>query len=206
MEVIYERCAGLDVHKKTVVACRVDSKGNGRKEQETRTFGTTTAELLGLVDWLIEWGCTHVAMESTGEYWKPVYNLLEGEVEILLVNAAAHQSGAGPQDGRGRCGVDSGPAAAWAAASELRSAASAAGVAGPDTTAEQLGAGASAVLNRLQKVLEGANIKLASVTKAGGVSAREMVKAIVEGESDAAVLAEMARGRLRTKRGSWSRR
>ncbi len=88
MEVIYERCAGLDVHKKTVVACRVVSKGSGRKEQETRTFGTVTAELLEMVDWLTEWECTHVAMESTGEYWKPVYNLLEGQVEILLVNAA----------------------------------------------------------------------------------------------------------------------
>lgn len=201
MEVIYERCAGLDVHKKTVVACRVVSKGNGRKEQETRTFGTTTAELLELVDWLGEWGSTHVAMESTGEYWKPVYNLLEGEVEILLVNAAHIKAVPGRKTDVGD--------AEWIA-DLLRHGLLRASFVPPrpqrelrDLTRQRsnLVRERSAVLNRLQKVLEGANIKLASVTKAGGVSAREMVKAIVGGESDAAVLADMARGRLRSKRG-----
>ena len=86
MEVLYARCAGLDVHKKTVVACRLFTLESGRKQQEVRTFGTTTGELLRLLDWLREGGCTHVAMESTGEYWKPVYNLLEGQAELLLVN------------------------------------------------------------------------------------------------------------------------
>jgi transposase len=69
MEVLYERCAGLDVHKKTITACRVYTRGNGRKEQETTAFGASTAELLRLLAWLQEWGCTHVAMESTGVYW-----------------------------------------------------------------------------------------------------------------------------------------
>jgi transposase len=95
MEVIYERCAGLDVHKKVVVACRIYTKANGQKEQEKRTFGATTAELLQLLDWLQEWECTHVALESTGEYWKPVYNILEGHMEVLLVNLAASGNSSG---------------------------------------------------------------------------------------------------------------
>ena len=69
MEVIHERCAGLDVHKKTVVVCQMHTRPHGRKKQETRTFGTTTVELLAMLDWLTEWCCTHVAMGSTGEYW-----------------------------------------------------------------------------------------------------------------------------------------
>ena len=83
MEVVYERCCGLDVHKKTVVACAVGGSG-----KETRTFGTMTRDLLALGDWLVEGGVSHVAMESTGVYWKPVYNLLEGlGMTVLVVNA-----------------------------------------------------------------------------------------------------------------------
>jgi transposase len=82
MQIMYERCAGLDVHKKTVVACVVTPAG-----PETRTFGTMTADLLALADWLLVCGCTHVAIESTGDYWKPVFNILEGICEVLLVNA-----------------------------------------------------------------------------------------------------------------------
>ena len=85
MRIIYERVAGLDVHKKTV-ACRMRVTTEQRVEWETKTFGATTTELLGLHDWLGEWECTHVAMESTADYWKPVYNLLEGDFEVLLVN------------------------------------------------------------------------------------------------------------------------
>ena len=76
MEVMYKHCAGLDVHKKTVTACRRDGK-----RQETKTFGTTTPDILELLDWLLGWECTHVAMESTGEYWKPIYNLLERKLQ-----------------------------------------------------------------------------------------------------------------------------
>jgi transposase len=201
MEVIYERCAGLDVHKKTVVACRVHSKGRGRKAQETRSFGTTTPELLGLLDWLSEWECSHVAMESTGEYWKPVYNILEGEVEILLVNARDIKAVPGRKTDVGD--------AEWIA-DLLRHGLLRASFVPPrpqrelrDLTRQRsnLVRERTAVVNRLQKVLEGANIKLASVTKATGVSVREMVEAMVKGESDPAALAEMARGRLRGKRG-----
>jgi transposase len=78
MQVMYERCAGLDVHKKTVVACVVTPVG-----QEIRTFSTMTIDLLGLSDWLLACGCTHVAMESTGDDWKPVFNILEGTFEVL---------------------------------------------------------------------------------------------------------------------------
>jgi transposase len=199
MEVIYERCAGLDVHKKTVVACRVHSQGRGRKVQETRSFGTTTARLLEMLDWLTEWGCSHVAMESTGEYWKPVHNILEGQVEILLVNARDIKAVPGRKTDVGD--------AEWIA-ELLRHGLLRASFVPPrpqrelrDLTRQRsnLVRERTAVVNRLQKVLEGANIKLASVTKASGVSAREMVEAMVRGESDPAVLAEMAQGRLRSK-------
>src|SRR5271156_123626 len=83
MEVIHERCAGLDVHKETVVVClRVRERGQVRRE--VRRWATTTAELLKLGDWLRQAGCTHVAMEATGVYWKPVWHMLEGEFELLL--------------------------------------------------------------------------------------------------------------------------
>jgi transposase len=82
MRVLYQRCCGLDVHKKTVVACVITPQG-----QQTRTFGTMTQDLLALSEWLEQWGVTHLAMESTGVYWKPLFNLREGTFEVLVVNA-----------------------------------------------------------------------------------------------------------------------
>src|SRR5215467_14412664 len=87
MEVVLERCAGIDVHKRTVVVCRLTLSSSGERVAQTQTFGTTTKELLQLCDWLGEGGCTHVALESTGDYWKPVDNLLEGAFEVWLLNA-----------------------------------------------------------------------------------------------------------------------
>lgn len=87
MDVTYTHCAGLDVHKKTVVACCITPGIKGEKQLEIRTFGTMTADLLALSDWLSSKGVTQVAMESTGEFWKPVYNILEGNFELLVVNA-----------------------------------------------------------------------------------------------------------------------
>src|SRR6266702_6269189 len=87
MDVIYPQCCGLDVHKKTVTACLITSIEGLEPVKEIRTFRTMTADLLALADWLQEAGCTHVAMEGTGVYWKPVYNLLEGQFELLVVNA-----------------------------------------------------------------------------------------------------------------------
>jgi transposase len=201
MEVIYPRCAGLDVHKKVVVACRVYTKPNGQKVQETQSFGTTTAELLRLLDWVQEWECTHVAMESTGEYWKPVYNILEGHVEILLVNARHIKNvpsrKTDVKDAEWiadllRHGLLKGSFVPPPAQRELR-----------DLTRQRsnLVRERAAVVNRLQKVLEDANIKLASVaTDVMGVSARAMLEAIVAGQADPSVMAELARGRMRHKR------
>jgi transposase len=87
MEVLYARCCGLDVHKRSVTACLVTADAGGAPAQVIQTFGTMTEDLLALSDWLAAAGCTHVAMESTGVYWKPVYNLLEGAFELLVVNA-----------------------------------------------------------------------------------------------------------------------
>lgn len=87
MEIVYERCCGLDIHKKRFVACLITSGGNKQRSKEIRTFRTFTSELLALHDWLHEAGCTHIAMEATGVYWKPAFNLLEGQFELLVVNA-----------------------------------------------------------------------------------------------------------------------
>jgi transposase len=87
MEILYANCAGLDVHKKTVKVCLLTRTSNGQPQKEFRTYFTTTEELLKLGDWLKERGCTHVAFEATGVYWKPVFNLLEGGFEVLVVNA-----------------------------------------------------------------------------------------------------------------------
>ena len=86
VQVIYERCCGLDVHKRTITGC-VLKWLRGAWQKKIRQFGTTTKDLLALSDWLVGEGCTHVAMESTGVYWKPVYNILEGQFELLVVNA-----------------------------------------------------------------------------------------------------------------------
>jgi transposase len=190
----------LDVHKKTVVACRRRLGAAGNVEQEVRTFGTTTAELLALLDWLLAWEVTMVALESTGEYWKPVFNLLEGNVEVILVNAQHVKQ----VPGRKTDVKD----AEWLAellAYGLLKASFIPAQAQRDLrdltrTRVTLVQERARVVNRLQKVLEQANIKLASVaTDVLGVSGRQMLEALVAGESDPAVMAELAKGRLRTK-------
>src|SRR5258707_13967665 len=95
MEIVFERCAGIDVHKRTVVVCRLTRDAQGARLAQTQTFGTTTKELLRLSDWLAEGACTHVGLESTGEYWKPVDNLLEGSFEVWLLNAQHIKAGSG---------------------------------------------------------------------------------------------------------------
>ena len=87
MQVVYERCCGLDIHKKLVVACLIVLAANGQRHKEIRTFRTTTQELLLMKDWLTAAGCTQIAMESTGVYWKPIFNLLDGDFDLLVVNA-----------------------------------------------------------------------------------------------------------------------
>jgi transposase len=87
MQVVYERCSGIDVHKQTVVACVIVPDATGQARKEIRTFATLTEDLEALANWLSALGVTHVAMESTGVYWKPVFNLLDGRFEVLVVNA-----------------------------------------------------------------------------------------------------------------------
>ncbi len=87
MEVLYKQCAGLDVHKKNVKVCLITPGADGQPHKELRTYATTTQDLLQMHDWLHSQGCTHVAMESTGVYWKPIYNLFEGDFTLLVVNA-----------------------------------------------------------------------------------------------------------------------
>ena len=200
MEVIYPRCCGLDLHKKRVVTCLIVPGPDGTPRKEVRTFGTMTEDLLALADWLAQAGCTHVAMESTGVYWKPVYNLLEGQFELLLVNARHMKAVPGRKTDVKDC--------EWLADLLRHGLLTASFV--PDRPQRELREltryrtalvqERSAEINRLQKTLEGANIKLASVaTDIMGTSGRQMLAALVEGTTDGAVLAQLAQGRLREK-------
>lgn len=201
MDVVYSHCCGLDIHKKTVVACLIRSAPGHPLAKESRTFRTMTTELLALADWLSEVGCTHVAMESTGVYWRPVYNLLEGLFELLVVNAQHIKA----VPGRKTDVKD----AEWIA--ELLRHGLLRGSFVPPRPQRQLRdltrhrstlvQERARVINRLQMVLEDANIKLASVvTDIRGVSARAMLEGLIAGQQDVAALAELARGRLRSKR------
>jgi transposase len=198
MDILFRCCAGLDVHKKAVVACvrRLDEAG--RVYQEVRTFGAMTADLLALSDWLAEQGVTQVAMESTGVYWKPVFNVLEGRFPVMLVNAQHIKQVPGRKTDVRDCqwiaqllqhGLLRPSFVPPAPIRELR-----------DLTRQraQLVAEKATSANRIQKVLEDCNIKLASVaTDALGVSGRAMLEAMIAGEEDAQKLADQARGRLR---------
>ena len=200
LRIIYKRVAGLDVHKKTVVATRMRVTEEDRVEWETKTFDTMTPDLLKLHDWLCEWELTHVSMESTGDYWKPVFNILEDSFEVWLVNAqhVKHVSG------RKTDVKDS----EWLAELMLH------GLLKPSFIPPlpqralreltryrtRLVQERARIINRVQKLLEGANIKLSSVaTNIMGVSARAMLAEIVAGQTDAELMADLARGRMRNK-------
>lgn len=200
MRLMYPRCAAIDVHKKTAVACRRQTEANGTVKSEVKTFGTTTPELLQMMDWLAEWEVTTVAIESTAEYWKPVFNLLEGEFEVILVNAKHVKQ----VPGRKTDVKD----AEWLAELLSYGLLKASYIpAKPqrdlrDLTRHRvtLVQERARVVNRLQKVLEHANIKLASVaTDIMGVSGRQMLEAIVDGQTNAAAMADLAKGRMRNK-------
>src|SRR4051794_1824701 len=201
MDVLYPNCAGIDVHKKTAVVCCRTIAPDGSVSMETRTFSTMTADLLLLSDWLTSKGVTHVAMESTGELWKPLYNLLEGSFTILVVNA--HHMHNVP--GRKTDVKD----AEWIAELLAHGLLKASFIPPEpqrdlrDLTRQRtiLVRERADVVRRLQKVLEWANLKLASVaTDVVDVSARAMLEAIIDGQSDVSALAELARGRMRSKR------
>ncbi len=200
MQVVYERCCGLDVHKKVVVACLLVLMANGQRRKEIRTFGTMTQDLLALLDWLKEAGCTHVAFESTGVYWKPIFNLLEGQMSVLLVNAQHIKAVPGRKTDvkdaewiadllqHGLLRPSFIPPAPQRELRELT------------RYRSSLVADRARVINRLQKVLEDTNLKLASVvTDVTGVSARAILRAYLNGETNPWALANLARGSLRGK-------
>jgi len=203
MDAVFTHCAGLDVHKKSVTVCRLVSDSTGQNPEgvaELRTFGTMTIELLALADWLLEAGVTHIAMESTGEYWKPVYNLLEGVVTIFLVNASHVKNVPGrktdPADARWlaklmRYGLLQASFIPPVAQRDLR-----------DLTRyrTKLVQERAREVNRVQGVLERANIKLASVASdVLGVSGRAMLEALIAGQTDPAAMAALAKRRMRSK-------
>src|SRR5688572_4156295 len=196
MRVMYERCAGLDVHKKTVVACVVTPAG-----QETRSFGTMTADLLALADWLLACGCTHVAIESTGDYWKPVFNILEGTCEVILVNAQHVKAVPG-----GKTDVKD---AAWLAELLQHGLLRASFI--PPVAQRELRdltrsrstfiRERTTLVNGVQKLLADAHIKLAAVASdIRGVSGRAILAALLAGHAALHTLADMAKGRLRSTR------
>ena len=201
MDIVYARCAGADVHKKTVVVCVIVPDEHGGWHKETQTFGTMTADLLALSDWLQQWSCTHVAMESTGDYWKPIFNILEGNFEVLLVNAQHIKA----VPGRKTDVSD----AEWIAELLRHGLLRASFI--PPAPQRQLRdltrfrstfvRERATLANRVQKVLEDANLKLASVASdVMGLSSRAMLAALLDGQTDPTVLVNLARGRLRKKR------
>ena len=200
MEILYRCCCGMDVHKKFVVACLLRIDEQGEETRHVQRFETYTEDLLRLSDWLTRSGCTHVAMESTGVYWKPIYNLLEGHLELLVVNA--HHIKAVP--GRKTDVKDS----EWIA-ELLQHGLLKASFIPPQSQRDwrdltryrtSLVQERVRIVNRLHKVLEDANLKLAGVaTDVMGKSGRVMLEAILAGATDPEQLAELAKGRLRKK-------
>ncbi|WP_206919985.1 IS110 family transposase [Alicyclobacillus suci] len=197
MEILYERCCGLDVHKKMVVACVLTSEA-----KEIHTFSTMTVNLLEMVDWLKQHRCTHVAMESTASFWKPIYNLLESEDFQVLVVSANHMKNV---PGRKTDVKD----AEWIAGLLRHGLLQASYI--PDRAQRELREliryrrslidERAREVNRIQKVLEGANIKLSSVaSNTLGKSGRAMLEAMIRGEDSSEVLSELAKGRLRSKK------
>ena len=195
-----ERCCGLDVHKQTVAACVRVPGAKGRRTQEVRTFGTTTPDLLALQDWLAAHQVTHVAMESTGVFWKPVYYVLEARFTVLLLNAAHVKQVPGRKTDVRDC--------QWIA--ELLEHGLLRGSFVPPPVIRDLREltryrrtqiqERTRVANRLHKVLQDANVKLSNVTHhVLGVSGRAMLDALVAGTTDPDVLADLARGQLRKK-------
>jgi transposase len=196
MDLLYHRCCGLDLHKRSVVACILTPEG-----KDTRTFGTMTGNLLELLDWLTASGVTHVAMESTGVLWKPIFNLMEGSgLNLMVVNAYHVKS----LPGRKTDVKD----AEWIAQLLQHGLLRASYI--PDRPQRELREVVryrrsliqqrAQVINRIQKVLEGANIKLSSVASSVvGVSGRAMLEALIAGQEDPEALASLAKGRLRSK-------
>ena len=201
MEILYAICCGLDVHKDSITACLRRLGAAGQVTKGLRSFGTTTGALLTLCDWLVEAGCTHVAMESTGQYWKPVFQILEGHfAQVLVVNARHIKALPGRKTDMLDAewiaqllqhGLLRGSFIPPAPIRELRECA---------RYRTQVIRARADEANRIQKLLEAANLKLGSVaSNVLGVSGRAMLAALVRGETDPTALAGLAKGRLRKK-------
>jgi transposase len=200
MEVLYERCCGIDVHQKSLTACVVTPDVRGRPRKEIRTSGTMTDQILELGDWLAAMGVTHVAMESTGVYWKPVWNLLEDGFTLLLVNAQHSKAVPGRKSDVQDCewladllrhGLLRSSFVPARPQRELRELTRYRSVLVQERSRE---------INRLQKTLEAANIKLTAVlSQITGVSAQAMLRELAAGNTDLAAIAALAKGQLRHK-------
>jgi transposase len=200
MQTMVERGCGLDVHQATVVACLLIVRKDGRVQKQLRTFSTTTCELVNLREWLLSEGCTHLAMESTGVYWKPVYAILEGTLEIVVANAQHVKK----VPGRKTDVKDAEWLADLLCHGLLRSS-----FVPPQPIRElrdltryrrKLVESQAAERNRLLKLLETANIKLSSVASdVFGVSGRLMLRALIEGKATPQEMAVLAKGKLRNK-------
>jgi transposase len=200
MEAIIERCCGIDVHKKTIVACLMVGKPDGKPQKTIKTFSTMTRELLACKDWLESEGCTYVAMESSGVYWKPVFNILEDSMEVILANARHIKNVPGRKTDVKDCewiaqllrhGLIKGSFIPPKPIRELR-----------DLTRyrRKLIQTKSSELNRIHKLLEDANIKLSSVVSdINGISAQDMIYHLIKEDMSPKEMAELARGRLRKK-------
>src|ERR687886_550271 len=200
MEIIIPNCAGGDVHKKFIVVCRRWLDEHGKLHTESLRFSTMTQDLERLRDWLVATGCTDIALESTGVYWQPVYNVLEGHVHVWLVNAQHVKQVPGRKTDLND--------AAWLAQLLQHGLLKASFI--PEREQRELRdlvryrqstvQDRTRVVNRLQKVLEDANLKLAAgATDIHGVSAQLILRALLAGEADPQVLADLARGKLRAK-------
>lgn len=200
MDVLHEHCAGLDVHKKTVVACLMHGNPDGTTRKETRTFSTMLPDLERLRDWLSQEGCSCAAMEATGVYWKPVYNVLEESLSLLVVNAEHIKAVPGRKTdvkdaewiaSLVRHGLVRGSFIPERPQRELREL---------TRFRTALVQDRSRAVNRLQKSLEGANIKLAAVlSDVTGVSGQRMLEALLQGVEDPEALVGLAHGSLRSK-------
>lgn len=200
MEAIFEKCCGIDVHKETLTACIMIGDNGRVTKKEIRTYSTMTEDIEQMRDWLKSEGVTHVAIESTGIYWRPVFNILEEDFEIILANARHIKNVPGRKtdvkDSEWLCkllrnGLIRGSFIPPKHIRQLR-----------DLTRyrSKLNNNIASEKNRLQKYLEDANIKLSSVaTDVFGVSGREMINEIIKGSTDAEALSKLARGRLKNK-------
>jgi transposase len=202
MEAIVERCCGLDVHRDSVVACLMTGAADQKPRKEVRRWGTTRQDLEAMREWLVAAGCTHVAMESTGVYWQPVYGVLEGHFVLVVGNAHHIKNVPGRKTDVKDCewiadlarhGLIAASFVPPAPIRELR-----------DLTRyrRKLSEAGARERNRLLKLLEAANIKLAGVASdVFGVSGRQMLRALIDGAASPQEMAQLARGRLRRKLG-----